>query len=329
MSYGSGLAAQLGAAAETTYGTRVAPTRFYEFLSATPQRTDTWTGMQGIGAGRLVQRMPASRRPRTLFNGTLGLSLEVLTTRFGLLLSHIVGGTEPTPTGVGPAKTQTHQLGEARGRSLSCQLGIPQTNGTVQPFDVLGAKVTQASFTCEVGGLLQCDLQLDGREIVETNAIATPSLPAASAPFHFAQSTFKVGGSPVDGIRSVTATVNRSLAVDRHYVGAGGKKAEPIENGYAEASFSLGTDFLTRAAFLDAFAAGTPLSVVWEFVGAQIETGINETFRVTAPQVFVEGQTPGVSGPEVVAPAVALRAYAPDDATPAVTVDYISTDTTV
>ena len=53
MSIGTGLAASLGVAAETTFGTYVAPTRFYEFNSESLAKVKNF--VQGGGLGKIKE----------------------------------------------------------------------------------------------------------------------------------------------------------------------------------------------------------------------------------------------------------------------------------
>ncbi|MFL4908488.1 hypothetical protein ACJ6WF_36135 [Streptomyces sp. MMS24-I2-30] len=54
MAIGSGLGAQLGISAETTYGAYVAPARFFEFTKESLVLKKTTAQSAGIAAGRLL-----------------------------------------------------------------------------------------------------------------------------------------------------------------------------------------------------------------------------------------------------------------------------------
>jgi hypothetical protein len=54
MAIGSGLGAQLGISAETTYGTFVAPAKFIEFTKESLALKKTTAQSAGIAAGRLL-----------------------------------------------------------------------------------------------------------------------------------------------------------------------------------------------------------------------------------------------------------------------------------
>ncbi|MFB8420317.1 hypothetical protein ACFC63_33010, partial [Streptomyces albidoflavus] len=63
MAIGSGLGAQLGIAAETTYGTYVAPSKFIEFTQESLALKKTTAQSAGIAAGRLLA-LSSRRRVR-------------------------------------------------------------------------------------------------------------------------------------------------------------------------------------------------------------------------------------------------------------------------
>ena len=66
--YASGLSGQVGAVAESTYGTPVTVTHFYEFLSETLTFVPTWLDGLGLKSGQAYKR--ASRTVQSRFDVT-------------------------------------------------------------------------------------------------------------------------------------------------------------------------------------------------------------------------------------------------------------------
>src|SRR5260370_20652145 len=72
--YASGLSGQVGAVAETTYGTPVTVTHFYEFLSENFVFNPNWLDGQGLKAGQAYNR--SSRTVQSLFDVNGDLTME-------------------------------------------------------------------------------------------------------------------------------------------------------------------------------------------------------------------------------------------------------------
>lgn len=328
MAIGSGLGAQLGIAAETTYGTFVAPTKFIEFTSEGLQYKKTTAQSSGIAAGRLVDL--SSRRVVTTHGAAGTLAMEVTNKGMGLLLQALMGtSVTPVQQEATTAYLQEHILADTAGKSLSIQKGAPLTSGTVADFSVVGCKILSAEFSCEVGGMLMASFELDGKTVDETQTLASPSYPVMSV-FHFGQMSLKTGtfGAEAarDGIRKVTVKIERPQATERYYANQAGLKKEPITNDKVKITGSLETDY-TEVTLADLFVSDAATSLVWEFVGPTIETTYSETFRLTLPAVHVDEGTPVVEGPDVIKPTFSFTAL--DDGTNDIQLDYISTDTTL
>ncbi|MGA6159591.1 phage tail tube protein [Stenotrophomonas sp. NPDC087984] len=328
MAIGSGLGAQIGIAAESTYGTYAAPTKFVEFTKESIKLKKTTAQSAGIAAGRLVAL--SSRRVVTQKEAQGSLEMEVTNKSMGVLLQSTMGTTvTPVQQTTTTAYLQTHTLADTAGKSLTVQKGVPRTDGTVMDYSVLGCKVTSAEFSCEVGGMLTASFDLDGKTVDETQTLAAPSYPLMT-PFHFGQMAVKLGTfgteTALDGIRKVTVKIDRPLAVDRFYAGAAGLKAEPVTNDLVKISGSLEADFLATT-LADLFVSDAPKSLVWEFTGDVIEGAQNYLFRVTLPAIHIDDEPPTVEGPEIIRTTFAFTGLF--DGTNPNKIEYKSTDTTV
>ncbi|GHH87810.1 phage tail tube protein [Streptomyces capitiformicae] len=328
MAIGSGLGSQLGIAAESAYGTFVAPTKFYEFTKENLQLKKTTAQSQGMAAGRLVAL--SSRRVVTQKEVQGSIDLEVTNKSFGLPLQALMGTTvTPVQQGATTAYLQTHTLADTAGKSLSIQKGVPLTSGTVADYSATGCKVTSAEFSCEVGGMLTSTFEFDGKTVSEAETLAAASYPLMS-PFHFGQMVVKLGTfgaeTSLDGIRKVSVKIERPLAVDRFYAGASGLKAEPISNDLVKISGSLEADFVA-ATLADLFVSDAARSLVWEFNGDLIEGAHNYLFRVTLPAIHIDDEPPSIDGPEVIRTTFNFTGLY--DGTNANKIEYKSTDVTL
>lgn len=329
MSIRSGLAGQIGVAAETVYGTPVTPSRFIEGTTSIKD-TSTWAVGGGVAAGRM-QRL-ASQRVRTAYGAAGNLVQDVTTKGMGLLLQALMGtAVTPTQQGASGAYLQSHVLGDPYGKSLSIQTGVPDLQGSVRPYTAVGAKILSGEFSCGVGEFLTANFTVDARELIESLALGAAAYPARSR-FHWAQSSIKVGPdlasvAAVDGVRGVNVKFDRPSRTDRNYAGNGGRKSEAVINDWQAVTGSLDADFMDKTLFVDRFHSGGSFGLVWEFTGATIGGGFSETFRVKLGGCVMTGDTPELGGPDVVTGPQPFEWYF--DGTNQPVIDYISTDTTV
>ncbi|WP_406730893.1 phage tail tube protein [Streptomyces sp. NBC_01794] len=328
MAIGSGLGAQLGIAAETTYGTYVAPSIFPEFTKESLVLKKTTATSSGIAAGRLLAL--SSRRVLTQKEVSGGIDLEVPNKGFGLILQALMGTTvTPVQQAATAAYLQTHTLADNFGKSLTIQAGIPLTTGTVTDKSFVGCKVMSAEFSCEVGGMLQCQLEIDGKDCDEGQTLAVASY-ATKSPFHFGQMALKTGTyaseAALDGVRKVSVKIERPAATDRFYANQSSLKKEPILNDLTKITGTLEMDYVATTVD-DLHTSDGATSLVWEFVGPIIATTYAETFRIKLPAIKVDDAPPTVEGFDVVRPKFGFTALY--DGTNAVAIEYMSTDVTI
>ncbi|MFE1272066.1 phage tail tube protein [Streptomyces sp. NPDC058758] len=328
MAIGSGLGAQIGIAAESTYGTYVAPTVFPEFTKESLVLKKTVATSQGIAAGRLMAL--ASRRVVTQKEVSGSLDMEVASRGMGILLQALMGTTvTPVQQGVTTAYLQTHTLADTWGKSLTIQKGVPMTTGTVTDKSFIGCKIVSAEFSCEVGGMLTVTFEIDGKDCSETQTLAVASYVAAS-PYHFGQMGLKYGTvgaeTALDGVRKVSVKFERPQATDRFYANQSALKAQPILNDLTKVTASIEQDYVATT-IDDLHTSDASTSLVWEFIGPTIESTYNETFRVKLPAVKVDDAPPTVDGYNVVRTSYNLTALY--DGTNPVAIEYMSKDSTL
>lgn len=328
MAIGSGLGAQLGIAAESTYGTFVAPTRFIEITKESLVLKKTTAQSAGIAAGRLLPL--SSRRVLTRKEVSGSLELEVANKGMGLLLQALMGTTvTPVQQVATTAYLQTHTLASVAGKSLTIQKGVPLTTGTVTDKSLLGCKVTSGEFACEVGGMLTSTYEIDGRDCDEAQTLAAASY-ANQSPFHFGQMAVKTGTfgaeTALDGIRKVSCKIERPQDLERFYANQSALKKEPIENDQVKITGSLETDYVATT-LDDLHTSDGATSLVWEFVGPIIASTYAETFRITLPAVKLDEGPPVVDGFGVVKPTFSFTGLY--DGTNLPKIEYMSTDITL
>ncbi|MFF9084425.1 phage tail tube protein [Streptomyces rubiginosohelvolus] len=326
MAIGSGLGAQIGIAAESSYGTFVAPAKFVEFTKESLQLKKTTAQSAGIAAGRLVAL--DKRRVLTQRQASGSLEMEVTNKAMGVLLQTLMGTTvTPVQQAATAAYLQTHILADTAGKSLTIQKGVPLTTGTVTDKTFLGCKVISAEFSCEVGGMLLATFEIDAKDCDETQTLAVATYPAMS-PFHFGQMSVKTGTynseTALDGVRKVSVKIERPMATERFYAGQSGLKKEPISNDQVKITGSIETDYVATA-LDDLHTSDASTSLVWDFKGPNIAASHDERFTVKIPAIRIDDAPPVVDGVDVIKPTYSFTGLY--DGTNPTSIEYMSTDT--
>jgi hypothetical protein len=177
--------------------------------------------------------------------------------------------------------------------------------------------------------LLTAQATIDAQNVTTATALATASYPTTPNYFSFANisSTLKVNGSAYAGIKSFDMTLNNQMDLTRMYLGAGGKKAQPIRGNYAAATGTLTADYVDTV-LTSAFIADSEVALVVEFHAANIATTFDEMVQITIPGIRLNGQLPQVSGPGIVPLSIGFDAFVPVAGGQAVTAVYQTTDVT-
>ncbi|MFD7791030.1 phage tail tube protein [Streptomyces sp. NPDC059759] len=328
MAIGSGLGAQLGISAESSYGTFVAPTKFVEFTKESLVLKKTTAQSAGIAAGRLLAL--DKRRVLTRREGSGSIDFEVTNKQMGLLLQSLMGtSVTPVQQVATAAYLQTHTLASSAGKSLTIQKGVPLTSGTVTDKTFLGCKVTSGEFSCDAGGMLMGTFEVDAKDCDEGQTLAAASYPSMS-PFHFAQMGVKTGTygaeTALDGIRKMSCKIERPMDVERYYAGQAGLKKEPVENDQVKITGSIESDYVATT-LDDLHTSDGSTSLVWEFIGPLIASTYYETFRITLPAIRLDEGPPTVDGFGVVKPTFNYTGLY--DGTNQPKIEYMSTDVTL
>jgi len=338
----SGLDAQVGFGAETTYGTAGTINHFVEFDEENFQFQPTWLEGEGIRAGKKYKRASRVGISRKAVTGQL--TFKVPNKGIGLLIKHMIGSSVTTPAQIdsSDAYAQIHTPGDHYGKSLTFQVGRPEPGtGTVQPFTFVGCKCTQWELSLSDGEHLTLSTTWDGRDESTATALAAASYPDAAL-YNFSHATLKLGGtaSTADGettisggaavatvINSISVTGENPMAVERYGIGNAGLKNEPLENDYPTVTGNLDAEF-SKSELYDVFKAATPTALQLSLAFGEADTGIPFLFDFIAPAVLLKDAAPSVSGPDLVRMTTEFEVY--DDGTnPTFQIKIVSTDTTL
>ena len=329
----SGLATQLTSpVVETTFGVAPALTaaKFSAFKSETLELKKTVVQGEGLLSGKLFPQ--AARRVVTNWTagGTITMDLPARGLQQWLLPMFGSYGLTPatlTEDGSTGAYKAVHAPGNLEGNSFTLQKGVPSAdNGTVEPVTYVGCKISEWELSVATGEIAQLALTIEARNELAGSMnsdplnVSLPTLQAYTAPpaggvFTFLEATLYTGGtlSTTSGVTTVaspvaagnvkSASIKHTVPLDleRFFLGGAGFKGEQYQNGLRNGSGQFVIEWLSSEARYDAFAADTPTPLELTFLGPAIGTGSDfSTLSILIADVFLDGESPKVGGPEVV-----------------------------
>lgn len=291
MTIRTGLNAQLGAALETVFGTFVAPTRWFEFVSESMTLEVERLESAGIRGGTRVLRSDRWAPGSKTVAGDI--QVEAATTNLGFLLEHAIGDVASV-NDLATAYTHTFTPGDLP-VGFSLQVGRPDVNvGTVHPFSYLGCRIASFGIAGRVGEVGELTFSIIAQDESTAESLGTPTYPA-QALLVFTQATLQIAAAAVD-VRAVEFNGDNGLVADRVVLGSQLAK-EPLEGAPMRTyDGTIDAHFVDLVAYTR-FVAGTEAALDFKFEGALIETGHKFTLQVLA-NVRFDGETPQVSGPE-------------------------------
>jgi len=334
----SAILSQLGVVDETTYGTAVAVTKFFEFNSESIAGKYERIESESIRAGQKVLR---TDRWIPNAKGAEGdIEIEVLTRGFGFWLKYMLG-TVATGTTTDSATTHTATLGPLDGKSFTCQVGRPDITNTVRPYTYAGGKVTEWELKNSVDGVLTCNFTCDFAS--ETIPVASPSgpfalqafgIPATGADlFPYLNGSLTIGGIEVP-ISEFSLKASNTLKTDRFFIRSTGGKREQREDGMRTYEWSVTAEFedlnqISRVA--SATRAGATAQIVASWTGPTL-IGVTTfpALTITLPQArFDEPSTVGIDGAEQPDLELSGMALGPTDGSSPVSIAYRTADATL
>lgn len=322
MAQASGIAAQLGLAAESVYGTRVAPGRFLEFKSESLGIDIDRLESEALRSGMRVLRNDHWAAGKKSVSGDI--EFEVGNKGFGLVFKHMLGAVATTADGTG--KKHSCTLADPLGLSFSVQVGKPDTGGTVRPFDFLGCVVTSWELASAVDGILALTLSVDGQNLDTAQTLASSPTPGVTELFYFNRCVAQIGGSAAK-VKDIKLAANLGMDTERYFLQTAGElKSAPIQAEKVELTGEMTMEFenLTQ---LNRYLNGTTAAVqaTWTTVSTY-DTAKPFKVDLALPCVRFDGEVPDVDGPGIVELSLPFKVL--DDGTnQPVTLDYYTSDT--
>lgn len=322
MAIPSGLSAQLGIAAESTYGTPVTVTRFYELVSESLKLEIERIESAALRSGTRVQRSDRWVPGKKNIGGDI--EMEVANKSFGLWLSHMIGTAVTTQPNAGPDPTvydHTYTPSDLP-TSLTMQVGRTDIGGTTRAFTYHGCRVSEWELEVAVDEIAKLSLTILGEDEDTSTGLATASYPSTLSLLTFVQGSITVAGSAFD-VMNAKIGGNNGLADDRYFLGSQLRK-NPLEAAMREYTGELEAEFTDLTAY-NRFVNGTEAALVLLLRGASISGIYFYDLQITA-NVRFDGETPEVSGGEIIGLTLPFKCVGNTSAT-AITVLYRTTDT--
>lgn len=303
----SGIASQVMAKAETTYGTAVTPDVSIPFVSE-GLGTDPNNRVESaaIVAGRHVLMSGQWAEGNRMVGGPLALELPTNSAIARLWLEQMMGAV----SGTGP---YTYTPGSLVGKSTTIQKGVPGVDGTVRPFTFAGCKVASWEIAWAAGQIVTFGLDFIAQSMVTATALATASFASgAEIPFVFAGATASIDGSAV---KVKQGTLKGDNKIERRMFGGTRQTDEPLQTELNEYTGSLQLEFvdLTQASH---FIDGDEAPVVVTFAG------VGSSSMVLTYNARFDGETPKVTGRKIVEQPLPIKAVGATTDASALTIVY-------
>lgn len=331
MGIGSGMGSSFGFAPESTWGTRVAPTKFVKHRSAAINRVPNRVQGEGIITGSFGPNL--DHYVETYHAATGTVAIDVPYAKMGVILNTLMGGSvTPTQQAATAAYLQTHVLADTYGKSITGQVGVPYRDGTVKCHELTGGKITSAEFSCAVDGLLQANLQIDGKKFDDSQTLATVSHNAGTKAFNGSQMAFKIGtynSEAAIAVKDVSVTIERPHDTEDYTTNASNLKNQQILNGPASITGSVTVDWTLAdgKALQDLVVGNTSNSVVVEWISPiAIASTYYPKFGIQLPSVTWDGDIQGADGAQELSSKFDFT-WRDDSSGNLPTIFYMSTDT--
>lgn len=323
MAVATGVGAQLGIKAETTWGTAVTPDTFFAFTSESIAQQFDYIESKGLQAGALGQKSNLHVQTTTSVEGAV--NLDVTTAKHGAWFNMLHGNTvtPTTPGGGTKSRLQTHNIGSTDpvGKGLTVQVGRPDVGGTVRPFTYAGCKVASVTYSCDRGGTLTASYNLVGKSETTGTSLASATY-SYGKPFNFTQGSIELDDTVLtDCVRSASVTVTLPMATDRYCIGGGAYRKEPVVNDLVSVDVALECEF-TSLTQQTAFVNATRRKLELNFTDtAAIEGSLYPYLFFTVASTVATGAGPTVQGPDVLTQSLTLKGL--DDGTnPLLKIEY-------
>lgn len=309
----SGLAAQLGFLAETTYGTPAgAVTRFLPIVSESVETSFEPLESAGIIAGARVLRSEQWTQGMFRHEGTV--ELELMNRSLGLIFQHSLG-TYTTANTTAPY-TYTGTPGSLTGLGLTMQLGRPDIGGTVRPFTYAGTKIATWEMAVASNEIATLSLGVVAQTVTTGTALASPSYTTPMNPFKYGSGSFSLAGSSLC-VRSARISGDNKLDTGRTCIGHQYIE-EPLESDLREYTGEVELEFPDLVHW-ERFILGTEGALQLQLTNGSSSVTVKANVRT-------DQATPNIPGRGLLVQTFSFKAVGTNSDASALSVIYTTTD---
>lgn len=324
------MSTQLGVAKETTYGTGVTPTRFIEFNDETVKRAIERIESTGLRPNRRIVREKQSQPGRESVAGDI--DADVNTAGFGLFFEQCLGAVTSSQPNVGSAPTVWEHLAEVGAmdaKSLTTQVARTDSSGSTRAFTYAGCKIPKWELMCDEDGLLKIKMSLDAQSETTATALASASYASTAQPLVYTGAVFNLKGTEKP-VKKFTLAGDNGLATDRYAMKATNPqqaRAQLEGEKLREYTGKMEMEFEGLSEY-EMFTKQEIGSLTAFFTGPIISGTFASAVEVTIPGVRLDGETPNVSGVNIINIPLSYKVVDTEAAKGPVQIKYRTTDTT-
>lgn len=335
----------VGLAQESTYGTPVTVSRFWEADASLKEKVTSAQG-RGYRTGTRVARADRSVVVKRESSGDV--ELDAMSIGLGLLLKAFFGTSVVTQVPTTSVYQQNHTLAASDYLpSFTLQQGIPRlASATVDAYTYCGAQCTDLEISAKDGQIAQIKSSWMAKELKRDQALAPAVYPVGAELLTFVGASLAVGGTytaptatapaSIAGglqipIRDVSLKLKNNLDSEGFNLGGGGMRTRPgaLKGAAEDVIGGELTAEYTDPALVDAYRNHTSLPLVLSFAGiTPIGAGIVPLLQFAIPAVFLTGDVPVSNKGDVITVSHSFEGRTPASGEPIVAV-YRSLDTAV
>jgi hypothetical protein len=300
----------VGIGVESTYGTTVTPTRWYEFLDEDFQYKPMRKQGKGMRVGGRLAR--SGRRVTTGLEADGSLELECVSKGMGLLLKACLGGGVSTLVS-GTTYQQQFTLGDVLD-ALTVQKAVIREDGTVDPYTFGGMVVSDWEIAATQDEIVTMKVGFDGSgQFATATAYTSPSYPTTPSLFTFTHGAIYSGtytaptttalASAVAQLANVTEFSiqgdNKLTGGQRAFGSAGKRATKPRPGDRSEGLKGKIKTIYTDVVARDAALNDTDFAMVLTFTSAETLSTGTAQMQIAIPVARLEPTTPVANGGEV------------------------------
>lgn len=277
------------------------------------------------------QGQQARRAPKMVPAGGIGqLKYQPENKGFGFLMEGMLGSIAgPTQEAASTAyKTTAVTTADGPSVSYSAQVQKPDADGTVTPFTHLGCVFTDWELNHPLDGNLEFMANWVSASVNTSESVATAVYPANADTFDWGMAGYTINGGSFRCVNSFNLKTDLGFKTDRRCQRQNRNRKQAVRTGLPAFTGEINLEYIGNDLY-DLYYADTEFEIVAHWLGEEIETGHNYELKITMPHCkIVGGATPqNETGGDIPMQKIPFEAF--HGTSPTMTMEYISTDTSL